>query len=100
MPRAVLAKRARKDLIEIKQYTVDRWGKDQARRYIGQIRQCADDLANHRLHGKLREDIAPYLKSYHVGRHMIFYVESEKGLKLHAFYMIGWIFQGISKSLI
>jgi len=82
MARAVLAKRARKDLIKIRQYTVERWGKDQARKYIGQIRQCADDLANRRLHGKLREDIAPDLKSYHVGRHVIFYVESEKGIEV------------------
>jgi len=82
MARAVLAKRARKDLIEIRQYTVDRWGKEQARKYIGQIRHCADDLANHRLQGKLREDIAPDLKSYHVGRHVIFYVESEKGIEV------------------
>ncbi len=82
MARAVLAKRARKDLIEIRQYAVDRWGKEQARKYIGQIRQCADDLANHRLHGKLREDIASDLKGYHVGRHVIFYVESEKGIEV------------------
>jgi plasmid stabilization system protein ParE len=33
MARAVLAKRARKDLIEIRQYTVNRWGKEQARKY-------------------------------------------------------------------
>jgi toxin ParE1/3/4 len=80
MARATLAKKARRDLIEIKQYTVERWGKEQARKYIGQIRDCADDLANHRCHGKLREDIAPDLKSYHVGRHVIFYVESKTGI--------------------
>jgi len=82
MARAVLAKRARKDLIEIRQYMVNRWGKEQARKYIGEIRRCADDLANHRLYGKLREDIAPDLRGYHVGRHVIFYVESEKGIEV------------------
>ena len=49
MARAVLAKRARKDLIEIRQYTVNRWGKEQAKEYSGKIRACVDDLANHRL---------------------------------------------------
>jgi toxin ParE1/3/4 len=82
MARAILAKRARKDLIEIKEYTVNRWGKEQARKYIGQIRQCADDLANHRRQGKPREDIAPNLKCYHVGRHVIFYVESQASLEI------------------
>lgn len=82
MPKPVLAKQARKDLIEIRQYTVDRWGKEQARKYIRLIRDCADDLANHRLRGKSREDIAHDLKSYHVGRHVIFYVESEQGIDI------------------
>ncbi len=82
MAKAVLAKRARKDLIEIGQYMVKRWGKEQARKYLGQIRDAADELANHRLHGKLREDIASDLKSYHVGRHVIFYVESQTGIEV------------------
>lgn len=82
MARAILAKRARKDLIEIRQYTVNRWGKEQAKEYIAKIRAFADDLANHRLQGKLREDIAPDIKSYHVGRHVIFYVESKTGIEI------------------
>ena len=82
MAKALLAKRARKDLIEIKQYTVNRWGKEQARKYLGQIRQCANDLANHRLQGRLREDIASDLKSYQVGRHVIFYMESKTGIEV------------------
>lgn len=82
MAKAILAKRGRQDLIEIRRYTVNRWGKEQARKYIVKIRTCADDLANHRLQGKLREDIAPDLKSYHVGRHVIFYVESKIGIEI------------------
>ena len=77
-----LAKRARKDLIEIRQYTVNRWGKEQAIKYIRQIRCCADDLANQLLVGRQRPDIAPGLKSYHVGRHVIFYVESSAGIEI------------------
>jgi toxin ParE1/3/4 len=80
MAKARLARRARKDLIEIRKYTVKRWGKEQARKYIGQIHACADDLANDRRQGKAREDIAANLKSYHVGRHVIFFVESEAGI--------------------
>ena len=82
MARALLAKRARLDLIEIRRYTVNRWGKEQARKYISKIGKCADDLADHRLQGKLREDIAPDLKSYHVGRHVIFYVEFKEGIEI------------------
>lgn len=58
MARALLAKRARQDLIEIRRYTVNRWGKEQARKYISKIGKCADDLADHRLQGKLREKIS------------------------------------------
>jgi len=54
MARAILAKRARQDLVEIRRYTVNRWGKEQAKKYIGKIRACTDDLANHRLQGKLQ----------------------------------------------
>lgn len=53
MARAILAKRARKDLIEIRRYTVNRWGKEQAKADIDKIRAYSDDLANHRLQGKL-----------------------------------------------
>ena len=42
MARAILTKRARKDLIEIRKYTVNRWGKDQARKYLGKIDRCAE----------------------------------------------------------
>ena len=82
MAKAILTKRARKDLIEIRRYTVNRWGKEQARMYISQIRCCADDLANQRIQGKLREDIAPNIKSYHIGRHVIFYIDSETGIEI------------------
>ena len=82
MAKANLAKRARKDLLEIKHYTANRWGEEQTRNYIGQIYHCANDLANHRLHGKRRDNIAPGLKSYHVGRHIIFYVKSKTGIEV------------------
>ncbi len=82
MARAYLAKRARRDLLEIKQYTVNRWGNEKARNYVGQIYHCADDLANDRLQGKRREKLATGLKSYHVGRHIIFYVNSKAGIEV------------------
>ncbi len=82
MAKVLLAKRARRDLIEIRHYTVKRWGKEQARKYIEVIRRCADDLAKERLKGKARKEIAPNLKSYHVGRHVIFYIESKAGIEI------------------
>jgi toxin ParE1/3/4 len=82
MAKAILAERARRDLIEIRKHTVKRWGKEQARKYIEQIYRYADELANRRLPGKSREDVAPNLKSYHVGRHVIFYVESKEGIEI------------------
>ena len=82
MAKVFLAKRARKDLIEIRRYTVKLWSKEQASKYIAQIRRCADELAIHHLKGKMREDVAPNTKSYHVGRHVIFYVESKAGIKI------------------
>lgn len=61
MARVILADRARKDLVEIGKYTVKRWGKEQARKYIEQIYRYADELANRRLPGKSREDVAANL---------------------------------------
>ncbi|MBC8183711.1 type II toxin-antitoxin system RelE/ParE family toxin [candidate division KSB1 bacterium] len=82
MVKIYLAKHAKLDLTEIRQYTVDRRGIEQARKYIRLIYQRANDLASGRLQGKLREDIAPNLKSYHVGRHIIFYTQSENIMKI------------------
>ncbi len=82
MAKVFLAKRAKKDLIEIRRYTVRSWSKEQARKYIAQIHRCVDQLASRRLKGKMREDVASNVKSYHVGRHVIFYVESKAGIKV------------------
>lgn len=78
MAKAVLAKRARKDLIEIKEYTVNRWGKQQAGKYIEQIRRCVHDLAVERLRGKSREDVASKLKSLSCGAVTLFSISKRK----------------------
>jgi len=82
MSTVLLSIQARNDLIGIKKYTIKNWGKKQSNKYIFSIRQCAKKLANYTIQGKLRNEIASNLRSYHIGRHVIFYVEYEEGIKI------------------
>ena len=80
MKKVYLSKNARIDLIEIKDYTTYRWGKEKAETYIRSIYLVSDKIAQKELPGKDREEIAPETKSYHVGRHMLFYRETSDGI--------------------
>lgn len=61
------------DLDEIWDYTADRWGIDQAERYIGAIRDICAALARGEATGRDASDIRPGYRRALCGRHLIFY---------------------------
>ena len=68
------------DLIEIDDYTIDRWGEDQALRYSLKLDACFERLAVHPLLGRSCESIRPGLRRFEQGRHVIFYRDHLGGI--------------------
>lgn len=64
---------ARKDMIEIGHYTVEKWGKRQRDKYLKQLDDAFKLLARQPEIGKEAEDIKPGYKKFGQGSHFIFY---------------------------
>lgn len=65
---------AQGDLSSIWDFTLDRWGSEQAERYIREIQGAIERVATGPEHGQDRGDIRPGYRSYEVRSHTVFYV--------------------------
>ncbi|HEX7604480.1 MAG TPA: type II toxin-antitoxin system RelE/ParE family toxin, partial [Polyangiaceae bacterium] len=71
--------RAKRDLVEVLEYTKARWGKDQAREYAKLIKEALVAIANDPQRGSPRDDVRPGILAFHIGqrgrpaRHILFY---------------------------
>jgi toxin ParE1/3/4 len=72
-----LSRRAEIDLAEIYAYTVTHWSKDQAIRYVIDIREAIAGLVTGRKIGRRRAEVGADYLCYRVGLHLIFYRETE-----------------------
>jgi toxin ParE1/3/4 len=77
-----LRRAAEEDLLDIATYTVERWGEDQAREYIGQLDRPFRELAANPEHGKPANDVRPGYLRQHLGRHMIYYRRMGGGIEI------------------
>ena len=68
-----LSRRAKADLMEIGAYTLDRWGENQAIRYIDGLERCCEQLAENPRLGRPCDHIRPGLRGMQHGRHVLFY---------------------------
>ena len=73
MARYRLSHAAARDLAEIGRYTQRRWGVQQRRVYLGRLDARMDFLVDHREAGVVRDHLRPGYRSFHEGRHLIFY---------------------------
>ena len=64
---------ARRDLLEIGRFTVERWGAAQADRYLAQLDKCLRLLARAPPSGRTCDEIKAGYRRYRQGRHVIFY---------------------------
>ena len=64
---------ARLDLVEIGQYTEDRWGEKQRDKYLEDIDSCLYSLAEEPELGRDRSELRAGCYSYSVGKHVVFY---------------------------
>ena len=82
MAKAHFEPRARADLIEIGRHTLDRWGAAQARRYLSQLKDGCDALAERPYLGRSCEAIRAGARRFEQGRHVIFYKQHSGGIRI------------------
>jgi toxin ParE1/3/4 len=69
----VLSERAKKDLVDIANYTEKKWSEEQAERYIRMLLSACGELADKPLVGRSYDPIYPGLRGSACGKHVIFY---------------------------
>lgn len=72
--------RAERDLAVIAEYTLDRWGPNQALRYLDELEAKAHQLAASPSLGRPCDDIRPGLRRFEYAKHVIFYREHTGGI--------------------
>lgn len=72
--------RAKADLFQIGDYTINTWGEDQARRYLKSLEDCVRMLACNPGLGRACDWIRPGLHRLEQGRHVVFYRQVKGGV--------------------
>lgn len=70
----VVRPEAETDIEDAADYTAERWGREQARRYIGDIRKAIERLAVDGLRYPEEAEAYPGLRRMRSGRHFIFFL--------------------------
>jgi|RhiMethySRZTD1v2_1073278.scaffolds.fasta_scaffold45657_7 toxin ParE1/3/4 len=78
MARFRLRKVAREDLLEIGDYTSDRWSVAQSQRYLRKIYSCFQRLADNRMLGRACPGLPGY-RRFEEGRHVVFFRRPTSG---------------------
>ncbi len=65
---------AKSDLVDIWNYTVETWGEKQAEKYLQDVEDTINHLAENPELGKQRPEIVPGYYSFPVRKHIIFYL--------------------------
>ena len=68
-----LSRLARRDLDEIRTYTVETWGRDQWLRYYAGLVVAFEQIAENPTTGRSRDLLGPGMRSLGCGRHLIFF---------------------------
>ena len=69
-------------MLGIGEYTLREWGRAQAARYLGELEDCCQTLANNPGLGRRCEKISPGLRRHEHGKHVIFYRQERGGILL------------------
>ena len=82
MPLFRLTERAKADLRAIGRYTQATWGREQRNRYLARLDAAFHLLAQEPRRGRACDEIRPGYRTYHVGRHLVFYRASPDGVEI------------------
>ena len=80
MARFRFSHRAEADLFNIGLYTFRTWGDIQTDRYIRQLEDCCQLLADNPALGRKYDEIRPGLRRMKQGKHIVFYREESGGI--------------------
>jgi toxin ParE1/3/4 len=73
MPHFDLSRRARRDLVEIGEYTAVRWGDEQAERYVSALYATCQRLVDRFAVGRRCDSIRPSLWRFEHASHAVFF---------------------------
>ena len=74
--------KANQDLLEIGAYTQNKWGIVQRDKYLDELIDCFQSLADNPGLGHSCDDIRPNYREYFVGKHVIFYISYQYGVRI------------------
>ncbi len=75
-----LSRLAAADIEEIAEYTIERFGIEQARRYRDGLKTCFDQLTKNPALGRRVEQLARGLKRFEHQSHVVFYVSEPENI--------------------
>ena len=74
------SRHAELDLFSIAEYTLRRWGKAQAAKYLDELESCCKMLADNPGMGRLCDNVRPGLHRHEHGKHVLFYRNERGGI--------------------
>jgi toxin ParE1/3/4 len=77
-----LTARAERDIDQIADYTMQRWGESQTDRYLTQLEDTFAMLAENPGAGRPAAHISPGLRRFEVGKHVIFFQKVTPGIRI------------------
>ena len=80
MPKVEFAEEARADLRAILGYTIEHWGKAQARRYVNDLRNTCTEVAAMPGLGRESQWAGPGIRSFPSQSHVIYYRPAPDGI--------------------
>lgn len=80
MPKYRLSRRAAIDLEVVAEYTIERFGIEQARRYRDDLKACFEQLVSNPSMGRRAEQLAHGLRRFEHQSHVVFYQREVDGL--------------------
>jgi toxin ParE1/3/4 len=82
MKRYILSPEAKTDIVNIRKYTIQKWGKAQADKYTLELRERMRWLADNPILGRARDEIKEGYRSFKEGSHVIFYRVAEGTIEI------------------
>lgn len=81
-PEIQIAQPAEADLLAIADFTLERWGEEQAIRYIDALEECMHLLAVRQQMGRACDSIHKGLRRHEHGKHVVLYKRIENGIRV------------------
>jgi len=82
LPKLLLTRRARADLLDISVHTMTKWGETQSDRYVDDLNEFCKRLAETPLLGRACDAVSPGLRRMEFRKHVVFYRRIKGGIRV------------------